>query len=92
LTRSTSGCHSEGDACSCAPSLTEILEPNASEKYSLSQKAAAGILRRATRRGRSLPPQLDEALKAVAGESWEPSPPPPTSSTPTKSSSDRDNS
>ena len=72
LTRSTSGCHSEGDACSCAPSLTEILEPNASEKYSLSQKAAAGILRRATRRGRSLPPQLDEALRAVAGESSEP--------------------
>jgi hypothetical protein len=73
LTRSTSGCHSDGDACSCAPSLTEILEPNASEKYSLSQKAAAGILRRATRRGRSLPPQLDETLRAVAGESSEPS-------------------
>lgn len=66
-TRNTSGCHSEGDECSCAPSLTEILEPNASEKYSLSQKAAAGILRRATRRGRSLPPQLEEALRAVAG-------------------------
>ncbi len=70
LTRSTSGCRNEGSACSCAPSLTEILEPNASEKYSLSQKAATGILRRATRRGRSLPPQLEEALKAVAGESW----------------------
>lgn len=70
LTRSTSGCRNEGSACSCAPSLTEILEPNASEKYSLSQKAATGILRRATRRGRSLPPQLEEALRAVAGESW----------------------
>ena len=67
LTRSTSGCHSDADACSCAPSLSQILQPDASEKYSLSQKAATGILRRARNRGRSLPAELETALEAVAG-------------------------
>lgn len=65
-TRSTSRCPSGASACSCAPSLTTILEPNASPRYSLSAKAATGILRRATRRGRTLPPALEQALRAVA--------------------------
>jgi hypothetical protein len=46
--------------------LSWILEPDAPEKYSLSQKACAGILRRAERRGKALPPMLYEALTARA--------------------------
>ena len=37
-------------------------------RYFLSSKAAAGILRRAEARGKSLPPQLDKALRAVASD------------------------
>ncbi|HUU42125.1 MAG TPA: DNA cytosine methyltransferase [Planctomycetota bacterium] len=46
----------------------EILEEPQSvpEKYSLSARAARGILRRAQRRGRTLPVHLAEALEAVA--------------------------
>lgn len=36
-------------------------------KYSLSPKACAGILRRAKKRGKPLPPMLDEALRAQGG-------------------------
>jgi hypothetical protein len=36
-------------------------------KYFLSQKAAAGILRRSSRRGKKLPELLEAALEAVAG-------------------------
>jgi len=67
-TRNTSACPSGAAECSCSPSLTTILEPNASPRYSLSAKAAAGILRRATRRGRVLPPALEQALRAVADQ------------------------
>ena len=42
--------------------LSQILEENAPEKYSLSPKACAGILRRAERRGKDLPPLLKAAL------------------------------
>lgn len=48
------------------PTLSSILEPRADSRYALSSKAAAGILRRAGRRGRTLPPMLEEALRAVA--------------------------
>jgi hypothetical protein len=65
-TRSTSVSPSVDGEFSWSASLTTILEPNASERYSLSQKAAAGILRRASRRGRTLPPALEQALRAVA--------------------------
>ena len=43
--------------------LSQILEANAPEKYSLSAKACEGILRRAERRGKDLPPMLKEALE-----------------------------
>ena len=47
--------------------LSQILEVNAPSKYWLSAKACAGILRRAERRGKELPPMLKEALEeAVA--------------------------
>ena len=42
--------------------LSQILEANAPEKYYLSAKACEGILRRAERRGKALPPILKEAL------------------------------
>ena len=47
--------------------LSDVLETqNVPQKYYLSAKACAGILRRAVRRGKPLPPQLKEALEAVA--------------------------
>ena len=42
--------------------LSSILEANAPEKYYLSARACEGILRRAERRGKALPPILKEAL------------------------------
>jgi hypothetical protein len=36
------------------------------QRFSLTAKACAGILRRAEKRGKSLPPQLAHALQAVA--------------------------
>ena len=45
--------------------LSQILEANAPEKYFLSAKACAGILRRAEKRGRAMPPMLKEALEEV---------------------------
>ena len=47
--------------------LWQILQADAPEKYYLSARACEGILRRAERRGKALPPMLREALKeAVA--------------------------
>jgi len=43
-----------------------ILEARADSRYELSSRAAAGILRRAGRRGRKLPEMLEAALRAVA--------------------------
>ena len=45
--------------------LSSILEVNVPEKYYLSAKACAGILRRAEKRGKELPPMLKEALEEV---------------------------
>lgn len=42
--------------------LSQILEENAPEKYFLSRKACAGILRRAIRRGKQFPYMLLEAI------------------------------
>jgi len=53
------------DAAEC--SLSEILQVDAPEKYSLSAKACNGILRRAEKRGKTLPPMLRDALMEVAG-------------------------
>jgi hypothetical protein len=66
----SSECRSVDGACSSSePSLTEILEPpqNVPDRYSLSGRAARAILRRAEKRGRTLPGHLQAALEAVAG-------------------------
>ena len=47
--------------------LSQILDLNAPEKYSLSQKACAGIVRRAKKRNKELPPMLMDALMEVIG-------------------------
>jgi hypothetical protein len=48
-------------------SLSEILETgDVPRQYYLSAKACKGILRRAAKRGKELPPQLARALQAVA--------------------------
>jgi len=54
-------------------SLSEILETGSVDpRYFLTAKACAGILRRAEKRGKALPPMLHQALQAVAGASSEP--------------------
>ena len=68
------------DGAFSACSLAEILLPDVAPKYWLSARAARGILRRAAKRGRELPPQLHQALAALAGTeaaSSLPSPPAP---------------
>jgi hypothetical protein len=68
-THVSSECRSDEDGCSSwEPSLKEILEPpqNVPARYSLSARAAAGILRRAEKRGRTLPSHLQDALQAVS--------------------------
>jgi len=68
-THVSSECRSDDDGCSSSePSLTAILEPPQSVpgRYSLSGRAARGILRRAEKRGRTLPSHLSAALAAVA--------------------------
>ena len=49
--------------------LSEVLEAIVPKKYYLSATACAGILRRAERRGKELPPLLKEALKSVVNAS-----------------------
>lgn len=46
--------------------LSQILEAEVPEKYYLSPKACSGILRRAEKRGKNLPPLLEAVLKAQA--------------------------
>lgn len=56
------------DAAVC--SLSDVLETrNLPPKYFLSPKACAGIIRRAEKRGKSLPPLLDSALRRVTRRS-----------------------
>lgn len=56
---------SDVDVCS----LSDILETGAvPQRYYLTAKACAGILRRAERRGKDLPKALSAALKAVASQ------------------------
>ncbi len=65
----SSECRSDDGGCSSSePSLSQILEPpqNVPAKYSLSARAAQGILLRAEKRGRTLPSHLSAALEAVA--------------------------
>ena len=47
--------------------LSQILDLNAPEKYCLSPRACAGILRRAEKRGKVLPDMLRDALMEVVG-------------------------
>jgi hypothetical protein len=55
--------HSDGGVCS----LSDILETgDVPQRYYLSPKACAGILRRAAKRGRLLPPSLAQALEHAA--------------------------
>lgn len=53
-----------GDAGS---TLSQILDLNVPDKYSLSPKACAGIIRRAEKRGKELPSMLREALMETIG-------------------------
>ena len=48
--------------------LSQILEEQAHQKYSLSAKACQGILNRASRRGKELPEILRKALESQATE------------------------
>ena len=50
-----------------ASTLSQILQAGVPEKYYLSQKACLGILRRASSRGKELPPILKKALERQAG-------------------------
>lgn len=64
LMLSTPVWHSDASVCS----LSDILETgDLPQRYYLSPRACAGILRRAAKRGKELPPQLREALQAVEG-------------------------
>jgi hypothetical protein len=50
-----------------APSLSDVLETGELlRRFYLSGRACRGILRRAEKRGKTLPPLLAHALKAVA--------------------------
>lgn len=65
-----SSSESPNGVAECSSSLSLILQsPNEPGigKYSLSAKAAEGILRRSSRRGKKLPELLAEALETVAG-------------------------
>ena len=61
---------SSSSECECVmTTLTDVLLPTAPPRYSLSARAAAGILRRASKRGRALPEQLHQALTTLAASS-----------------------
>jgi hypothetical protein len=49
-------------------SLLQVLSATAPQRYSLSAKAASGILSRAGRRGKVLPQELKTALEAIVTE------------------------
>ena len=56
---------SAGDVCS----LSDVLETQPlPHRFSLSAKACAGILKRAQRRGKALPPMLRIALEQTASQ------------------------
>ena len=71
LTASTSESPRGAEGCS----LSGVLEERVHQRYFLSQRAAAGILRRAKKREKELPEALREALEMVSrGYSPEPEP------------------
>ena len=57
---------SESPSAAVECTLSEVLEGHAPERFFLKKRAATGILRRAKRRGRKLPPQLLAALEELA--------------------------
>jgi hypothetical protein len=59
---------SESPNVAVVSSLSQVLQTSVSPKYSLSAKAASGILRRAERRGKLLPEALRAALQKVVQE------------------------
>jgi len=61
LTLNTTEWPNDGAVCS----LLQVLETDVPQKYYLSAKACRGILRRAERRGRVLPEQLQRVLTQV---------------------------
>ena len=63
LTLSTSEWPSAAVVCSLSDTLETGVLP---QRYSLSATACQGILRRADKRGKKLPPRLQQALEAVA--------------------------
>jgi hypothetical protein len=68
LTLNTSEWHKDADVCL----LSDTLETgDVPQRFYLSAKACAGILRRAERRGKSLPQPLQQALNSVAQEMTE---------------------
>ena len=62
LTLSTTEWHKNAVVCS----LSQVSETDVPRKYFLSARACRGILRRAERRGKKLPPLLEQVLQAVA--------------------------
>ena len=63
LTLSTSEWPSDASVCS----LSDVLETgDVPQRFFLTERACQGILRRAEKRGKSLPPSLRAALEAVA--------------------------
>jgi hypothetical protein len=76
-TADTSECPSVGAASS---SLPDVLEADVPPRFFLSQRAAAGILRRAEKRGRELPAALASALHSLAATEKAPTPTQPTPS------------
>ena len=63
-TRNISACPSDA----VASSLSQVLEPLTPPRYFLSAQACAGILSRAERRGKTLPPLMQAALEHKAAE------------------------
>jgi len=61
-TADSSECPSGAVECT----LSDILESSVPQRYYLSPRACTGILRRAERRGKALPPHLEQALRATA--------------------------
>ena len=65
LTLNTLVFHKDASACS----LSDVLETGeVPQRFFLSPTACMGILRRAEKRGKSLPPRLQQALHSVAQE------------------------
>jgi hypothetical protein len=51
------------NGASVSSSLADVLQAEAQQKYYLSSRACEGILRRANRRDKTLPPALQKALE-----------------------------